>query len=186
MPPLPPFWSRVRQPLVLAAAASFLLGCESSRGVFRAENLFANETQAIAGVFDPSKRVEKPAKKGRRSGRAAGTGELEPGADPYFGRGEVRAGREPRNAKADSKKDRTESSGLRLFGPKESPTGRAEPPAEIATATAPAQNVPPPPAPGTGTGAVCYYCNGKGRVLAASIKDGEFHTCEACGGSGRR
>lgn len=186
MPPLPLLWSRVRQPLALADAASFLTGCESSRGVFRAENLFANETQAIAGVFDPSKRVEKPAKKGRGSGRSEGAGEAETGADPYFGRGDVRAAREARTAKAEPEKGRGEQSGLRLFGPKEAPSGRAEAPAEIATATAPAQNVPPPPAPGAGTGAVCYFCNGKGRVLTASIKDGEFHTCEACGGSGRR
>lgn len=172
---------------LLLALFPCLFSCTSSKGRFRVENPFPDESQAIANWSSKRKeaksdpeRVEEMADSERSSRRNSFFGpqsgekktasrplrdpEPEPAPSPYFGRG-----------------DGVADSGSESLFP-----GNRRKPKEEARETTDSETIYAAPEPGSGDGKPCYRCNGKGYRLSSLALDAKFVTCQSCGGSGRR
>lgn len=161
--------------IALAVLVQMLSGCESKSGFFRADNLFAAETEAIGKWLDPAKRDQDSKEKGRRgrdddNRRGSDSGTT---VDPYFGRAE------PASPLAALAKPEKKSPLSRKKGSEPVVEESISDQGSIETAPTSQSSAAP-------TGGVCYRCNGKGERLSGFSRDAEFITCEACGGSGRR
>ena len=185
---IPPHQARRSMSVALLLALfPCLFSCTSSKGRFRVENPFPDESQAIAnwssnrkkaksnpdGVeeTDDSERVSRrnaffgpQSREKKTASRPVRDPEPEPSPSPYYGRG-----------------DHVADSGSESLFP-----GRGRKPEEEAPETLDSETIYAAPAPGSGDGKPCYRCNGKGYRLSSLALDAKFVTCQSCGGSGRR